>query len=66
MAFRFGEKIPDSTAYDTARGATKDMSNDLLAKVAADTSNGPNQAKAAADEQAARQAKAAADQQATS
>ncbi|GLY54886.1 hypothetical protein [Lentzea sp. NBRC 102530] len=56
MTSRFGEKITNAEAYDTARGAAKEMSDELLAKVAADKSNGPNQAKAAADEQAARQA----------
>lgn len=54
MAKRFGQTISDKAAYDTARGATKDMSNGVLARTAADTSNGPNQAKAAADELKAR------------
>jgi hypothetical protein len=55
MALRFGEKISDQSAYDTARAAASDMSNESLAKQAKQE-NGPNQAQALADEIAARKA----------
>jgi hypothetical protein len=56
MALRFGEKISNQSAYDTARSATKDMSDNMLARTAQGP-NGPNQQKAAEDEIAARKSK---------
>jgi hypothetical protein len=55
MAQRFGEKISDQDAYDTARNAAKDMSTEGLQRLASQDS-GSNQAKALADELASRKA----------
>ena len=54
MASRFGENISDQDAYAAARGATKAMSNEQLARLQ-DQQNGPNQQQAVADEIASRQ-----------
>lgn len=56
MTKRFGETIDSSDAYNTARGATRDMSDAMLARQAGQQ-NGPEQVRAIADEQAERSAK---------
>ncbi|GHH57662.1 hypothetical protein [Lentzea cavernae] len=54
MPSRFGEQVSSGDAYQTARGATKHMSNDTLAAVAKQSAPDTEQHWAAHDEIASR------------